>query len=98
MEVSLKSLLLAGIGVMTYTYEKSMDMVDELVRKGELTVSQAKELTDELKRKDSGDLCRKQGGAAGSMENIRDIIAGLNLATKDDIMEIHNRLTELENK
>lgn len=46
---NLKKLLLAGIGAVAVTAEKSKDVLDELVEKGELTVEQGKALNEELK-------------------------------------------------
>ena len=46
----IKKLLLMGIGAAAMTVEKSQQMVDELVKKGELTVEQGKELNQELRR------------------------------------------------
>ena len=37
-----KKVLLAGIGAAALTAEKSKDVIDELVKKGELTVEQGK--------------------------------------------------------
>ena len=45
----LKKVILAGIGAMATTAEKSKDILDELVKKGELTVEQGKILNEELK-------------------------------------------------
>lgn len=45
----LKKVLLAGIGVVAVTAEKSKDVLDEMVKKGELTVEQGKVLNEELK-------------------------------------------------
>jgi polyhydroxyalkanoate synthesis regulator phasin len=39
-----------GIGAAAVTAEKSQQLVDELVKRGELTVEQGKELNQELKR------------------------------------------------
>lgn len=47
----LRKIVLAGIGALATTYEKSSEIVDELVKKGELTVEQGKALNTELKRK-----------------------------------------------
>ena len=46
----LKKLVLMGIGAAAMTAEKSQQIVDELVKKGEITVEQGKELNQELKR------------------------------------------------
>ena len=45
----LKKVLLAGIGAVAVTAEKSKDVIEQLVRKGELTVEQGKVLNEELK-------------------------------------------------
>ena len=45
----IKKLLLAGIGTAAVTAEKSKEVLDELVKKGELTVEQGRVLNQELK-------------------------------------------------
>ena len=47
----LRKVVLAGIGAMAAGYEKSAEIVEDLVKKGELTVEQGKSLNTELKRK-----------------------------------------------
>lgn len=44
-----KKIILAGIGAIATTAEKSSEMLDEMVKKGELTVEQGKILNQELK-------------------------------------------------
>ncbi|MCD7866251.1 MAG: phasin family protein, partial [Clostridiales bacterium] len=46
---SMKKILLAGIGAAATTSEKTKEILDELVAKGELTVEQGKVLNEELK-------------------------------------------------
>lgn len=46
----IKNVLLAGVGAVATTAEKSTEVFQELVKKGELTVEQGKELNQELKR------------------------------------------------
>ena len=45
----IKKILLAGIGTAAVTAEKSKEVLDELVKKGELTVEQGKVLNQELR-------------------------------------------------
>ena len=45
----LKKVLLAGIGAVAVTAEKSKEVVEQLVKKGELTVEHGKVLNEELK-------------------------------------------------
>ena len=44
----LKKILLAGIGTVAVTAEKSKEVLDEMVKRGELTVEQGKVLNQEL--------------------------------------------------
>ena len=46
---NIKKVILAGIGAVAVTAEKSKDLLDEMVEKGELTVEQGKVLNEELK-------------------------------------------------
>ena len=46
---NIKKVLLAGIGAVAITTEKSKDLMNEMVKKGELTVEQGKVLNEELK-------------------------------------------------
>ena len=46
---NVKKILLAGIGAVATTAEKSKEILDEMVKKGELTVEQWKVLNEELK-------------------------------------------------
>ncbi|NMM93369.1 phasin family protein [Bifidobacterium oedipodis] len=47
----LRKVMLAGIGALATGYEKGNEIVEDLVKKGELTVEQGKALNTELKRK-----------------------------------------------
>jgi polyhydroxyalkanoate synthesis regulator phasin len=55
MSEELKKFFLAGLGAAAITAEKSKEIVDELVKKGELTLEQGKQLNEELKH----DACEK---------------------------------------
>ena len=46
---NLKKIFLAGIGAVAVTAEKSKDLLEEMVEKGEMTVEQGKVLNEELK-------------------------------------------------
>ncbi|MCI1219102.1 MAG: hypothetical protein LKF99_00965 [Bifidobacterium sp.] len=47
----LRKVFLAGVGALATTVEKSQEIIDDLVKKGEITVEQGKTLNTELKRK-----------------------------------------------
>ena len=56
----LKKLLLAGVGTVAVTAEKSKEILDELVKKGELTVEQGKVLNQ-----DQDNTCTCTGSTEG---------------------------------
>lgn len=80
MEELLKNIFFAGIGSLAITYEKSREIIDDLIKKGKITVEQGKEINEELKRN-----FKKE-----------DIIDESNLVTKDDFNEILKRIEVLE--
>ena len=47
----IKKAFFAGVGAVAYGAEKSQELVDEFIRRGELTVEQGKALNEELTRK-----------------------------------------------
>lgn len=96
MESILKRLVLAGLGTVAFTYEKASGLVEEMVRKGELTVAQGKEMNEELKRKAQPG--EPQSGGAVASEAIREAVAGLNLATRAELASLEERISRLEAK
>ena len=97
MEKTFKNMVLAGIGTAALAYEKAMETVDEMVQKGQLTVEQGKDLTDELKTK----IMTKDGtdeNVTFNAASLNDILAQGNLATKKDIEDLLRRIEALENK
>ena len=63
----LRKVFLAGVGALATTVEKGQEIVDDLVKKGELTVEQGKALNTELKRKmsETVDDVKKAAAEAG---------------------------------
>ncbi len=95
MELTLRKLLLAGIGSVASTYEKAEEIVGELVKKGEIAVNEGKELNEELKRQT--DKYRAEDGKF-NIQSLKDALADLNLATKQDINDLKERVEKLENR
>lgn len=77
---NIKKVILAGIGAVATTAEKSKDLLDEMVEKGELTVEQGKVLNEELKH----NIKQKVQDVTGKKEN------GL---SDDTISEMIERMT-----
>ena len=72
---NVKKLLLAGIGAVSVTAEKSKDLLDEMVEKGELTVEQGKVLNEELKHNIKKTVKEKTG--AGRKETAAEELSDL---------------------
>lgn len=46
----IKTIILAGVGAVAYSAEKGQEIIGELVKKGEITVEQGKDLSSDLQR------------------------------------------------
>ncbi|MEG1461423.1 MAG: hypothetical protein RSC51_08615 [Oscillospiraceae bacterium] len=79
----LKKILLAGVGAVAITAEKSKEMLDELVQKGELTVEQGKVLNEELKR-DVSDKVKEAVAAVQPSEPVKKIAARIGEMSPED--------------
>ncbi len=86
----LKKIVLAGIGVVATTTEKSKQVLDELIKKGELTVEQGKILNEELKRNIQPKSNNESNINASSIANQLDKMS------KEEIAVIKAKLAELE--
>ena len=79
----LKKILLAGIGTAAVTAEKSKEILDELVKKGELTVEQGKVLNQELKHnikstvKTAADSMKESAARKNEQEELKATISKL---------------------
>lgn len=80
MDKLLKNIFLAGVGTMAMTYEKTTELVAELVDKGKITVDQGKELNQELKR-----VITDQNDPKSTIE----------FATKEDVENLNKRIDQL---
>lgn len=93
LESDMKKVLLAGIGALATTVEKSKEIVEELVKKGEITVEQGKALNEELKH----DLQAQKEGKESAVcaEEVSEKLEHLNA---EDLAKIKEKLAELEKK
>ena len=79
----LKKILLVGIGTAAVTAEKSKEILDELVKKGELTVEQGKVLNQELKHnikstvKTAADSVKENAARKNEQEELKATISKL---------------------
>lgn len=91
----IKRIFLAGVGAVATTAEKSKEMVDELVKKGEITVEQGKVLNEELKRgvqeKVKSILPKDE-----KIETADHIAQRMDSMTADEIEQLKTKLAALE--
>ncbi len=92
----LRKVLLAGIGAVATTAEKSKDLVDALVAKGELTVEQGKVLNEELKRNVSESI--QQAKETKTAPASRTVLEQMDSMTPEQLQEIREKLEKLENQ
>ena len=91
---SMKKILLAGIGAAATTAEKSKEILDDLVKKGELTVEQGKVLNEELKhnvkqtfKKDEQDADVLKGMTPEQIEALKAAIANMEAKATEEKAE-----------
>lgn len=87
----IKNVLLAGVGAVATTAEKSTEVFQELVKKGELTVEQGKELNQELKRN-----LRKSSQKNDFESLVKDLTPEQLKALKDQIAKAEEQEDESE--
>lgn len=91
----LKRIFLAGVGAVATTAEKSKEMVDELVKKGEITVEQGKVLNEELKR-DVQEKVKSILPKDEKIETAEQIAKRMDRMTSDEIELLKAKLAALE--
>ena len=85
----LKKILLVGIGAAATTVEKSQQIIDELVKKGEITVEQGKELNKELQHNVKKTLDSRKLDAASVEEKLSKM-------GKDELEFLKKKIKEAE--
>ena len=91
----LKKVLLAGIGAVAVTGEKSKELLDEMVKKGELTVEQGKALNEELKHNIKSTVKEKVNVKTSSPEELDEL---LDKMTPEQMALLKQRIDEMEKK
>lgn len=84
----IKKTLLAGVGAAAITIEKSSEVIDKLVKKGELTVEQGKTLNQELKHKAEEDKSEEK-------KDFNDLVDGLDA---DELARLKEAISQKEEK
>ena len=93
----IKKLLLAGIGSAAVTAEKSKEILDELVKKGELTVAQGKVLNQELKHMVK-ETVKKNVNVSVKPSSPEELSELLEKMTPDQLAVLKEQILEMEGK
>ena len=81
----LKKILLAGIGTVAVTAEKSKDVLDEMVKRGELTVEQGKVLKNNVNVS-----VKPQSG-----EELEELLGNM---TPDQLADLKDKISQMQEK
>ena len=85
----LKKIFLAGVGAVAMTAEKSKEVIEDLVKKGEITIEQGKALNEELKHNIVDKLSQPR-----SAEKISEDLEKLN---SEDLEALKAKIEALQN-
>lgn len=91
----LKKILLAGIGTVAVTAEKSKEVLDEMVKRGELTVEQGKVLNQELKH-NIKDTVKKNVNVSVKPQSAEELEELLDKMTPEQIQALKSKLAQMD--
>jgi polyhydroxyalkanoate synthesis regulator phasin len=89
----IKKAIFIGAGLASMTAEKIEEAVEEIVKKGEISEKQGKELIQDLKEK-SGKAKKDFGERIDKVVN--DTLKKLNIPTRTEVEELRARIEQLE--
>lgn len=88
-----KRIFLSGLGALAVTAEKANEIIDELVKKGEITFEQGKEIAKEYRAKIGSHMQEIDRKVEST---VKSVIETMNIATREDIKSIEDKLEQLE--
>lgn len=93
----LKKILLAGIGTVAVTAEKSKDVLDEMVKRGELTVEQGRVLNKELKHNLKNTIKNNVNVSVKpqSGEELEELLGNM---TPDQLADLKDKISQMQEK
>ncbi|AKP47047.1 MULTISPECIES: phasin family protein [Bacillus] len=83
-----------GLGLAVTSKEQAEKFVNDLVKKGELSLEESKDMVNQLIQRGEEE---KKGLQRIVREQIKQILNELDLATKEDIQKLEQRIQKLEN-
>lgn len=84
-----------GLGLAAASKEQAEKVIDELMKKGELSQEESDDLFQQLH--DKGAEAQKQLDQK-MQQKLKEMLAELDVATKEDIKALDQRVSQLENK
>ncbi|EHL79244.1 polyhydroxyalkanoate synthesis regulator [Bacillus sp. FSL W8-1127] len=90
----IKKGLAFGLGLAVTSKEQAEKFVNDLVKKGELSLEESKDMVNQLVQRGEEE---KKGLQRIVREQIKQILNELDLATKEDIQKLEQRIQKLEN-
>jgi len=92
---NLENIILAGIGAIAKTAESAGDLLEDLVKKGQITVEQGQTLNEELKH----NIKETVSGAAQAVQSkaVTSIVSNMDRLTPEELAQIRTKMDELEN-
>lgn len=92
----LRKVFLAGVGAMATTAEKGHEIINDLVKKGELTVEQGKTLNSELAHKADDAKGTLKDQTREAAETVKNAASGLRETVRRDVEEDRKAVHEDE--
>ena len=91
----IKKAMLLGLGVISLTKEKAEELVDDLIKRGEVTREERFKMVDKLLKEAE----KQERELVGKIsETVQKVITDLGLPTKKDLDEISKRLEAIEKR
>ncbi len=90
---SMKKIILAGIGAAATTSEKAREILDDLVKKGELTVEQGKVLNEELKHNVKKTFQSEQPETPEQSADVSEMLKGM---TPEQLAALKEQIAAME--
>ena len=88
-----KNIMYAGLGAAFITKEKLEELQKELIEKGKMSQEEGKQFEDELRLKSEKAREQLDGWITSRVE---ERVRQLNLATRDEVVELQRKIDELQ--
>lgn len=93
-----KKVLFLGVGAASMTYDKSVEIINNMVSLGKITLEEGKQLSDELKRdfKDKAATVTEKNKKYLTKEDVLKVIAEYDLISRNEFNLLKERVVALE--